>query len=102
MTTSVEAVSEKGVLRPLEPLKLAEGSRVSIVLEPLEARLIAMREAMSDHFSSPTWKRQRRISSMSTRRRLVPSGHIARRCFNEPVTKTNSMRRTTWREGLKK
>ena len=49
MTTSIEAVYEQGVLRPIKPLKLAEGARVAIVLlEPVEAKLNAMREAMSD------------------------------------------------------
>lgn len=49
MTTSIEAVYEQGVLRPLKPLSLAEGTRVAIVLvEPNAAKLTAMREAMSD------------------------------------------------------
>ena len=49
MSTSIEAVYELGVLRPLIPLGLAEGTRVEIILiEPLEAKLAVMREAMID------------------------------------------------------
>jgi len=49
MSISIEAVYEQGVLRPLLPLGLAEGTRVEIILiEPLEAKLAVMREAMSD------------------------------------------------------
>jgi len=49
MSTSIEAVYEEGVLRPLEPLDLREGARVSLlVIEPVTARLSAVREAMSD------------------------------------------------------
>jgi predicted DNA-binding antitoxin AbrB/MazE fold protein len=49
MTTSVEAVYEQGVLRPLTPLNLAEGTKITIVLlEPIAAKLAGMREAMSD------------------------------------------------------
>ena len=49
MTTSIEAVYEQGVLRPLEPLALPEGTKVAIlVLEPTTAKLAAVREAMSD------------------------------------------------------
>lgn len=49
MTTSIEAVYEQGVLRPLKPLGLAEGTKVAIVLlEPMAAKLVAVREAMSD------------------------------------------------------
>ena len=49
MTTSIEAVYEQGVLRPLKPLALAEGTRVAFVLvEPVTVKLAAMREAMSD------------------------------------------------------
>jgi predicted DNA-binding antitoxin AbrB/MazE fold protein len=49
MATSIEAVYEQGVLRPLRPLDLAEGTRVAIVLvEPIAARLMAVQEAMSD------------------------------------------------------
>lgn len=49
MTTSIEAVYEQGVLRPLRPLDLAEGVKIVIVLiEPIEAKLAAMRAAMSD------------------------------------------------------
>lgn len=32
MTTTVEAIYEAGVLRPLEPLDLAEGTRVAVTL----------------------------------------------------------------------
>lgn len=49
MSTSIEAVYELGVLRPLIPLGLAEGTRVEIILiKPLEAKLAVMREAMTD------------------------------------------------------
>ena len=49
MATSIEAVYERGVLRPLKPLGLAEGTKVAIVLvEPIAAKLSAVREAMSD------------------------------------------------------
>ena len=49
MTTSIEAVYEQGVLRPLKPLGLAEGTRVDIILvEPNALKLTAVREAMSD------------------------------------------------------
>jgi predicted DNA-binding antitoxin AbrB/MazE fold protein len=49
MTTSIEAIYEQGVLRPLEPLALPEGTKVAIlVLEPTTAKLAAVREAMSD------------------------------------------------------
>jgi len=49
MTTSVEAVYEQGVLRPLTPLNLAEGTKITIVLlEAIAAKLAVMREAMSD------------------------------------------------------
>jgi predicted DNA-binding antitoxin AbrB/MazE fold protein len=49
MTTSVEAIYEQGVLRPLTPLDLAEGTKITIVLlEPIAAKLAVMREAMSD------------------------------------------------------
>ena len=49
MTTSIEAIYEHGVLRPLQPLLLAEGMKVEIILlSPDAARLAAMREAMSD------------------------------------------------------
>lgn len=49
MATSIEAVYERGVLRPLKPLSLAEGTKVAIVLvEPIAAKLSAVREAMSD------------------------------------------------------
>lgn len=49
MSTSIEAVYEQGVLRPLRPLSLPEGAKVEIILaEPMEAKLAAMREAVSD------------------------------------------------------
>jgi predicted DNA-binding antitoxin AbrB/MazE fold protein len=49
MTISVEAIYEEGVLRPLRPLDLAEGTKIAILLvEPIAAKLEAMREAMSD------------------------------------------------------
>ncbi|MGH8478312.1 MAG: antitoxin family protein [Gammaproteobacteria bacterium] len=49
MTTPVEAVYEQGVLRPITPLNLAEGTKITIVLlEPIAAKLALMREAMSD------------------------------------------------------
>jgi predicted DNA-binding antitoxin AbrB/MazE fold protein len=49
MSTSIEAVFEQGVLRPLKPLGLPEGTRIAIVLlEPMAAKLTTMREAMSD------------------------------------------------------
>jgi predicted DNA-binding antitoxin AbrB/MazE fold protein len=49
MSTSIEVVYEQGVLRPLKPLDLAEGSKVEIVLvEPVAAKLGAVRKAMSD------------------------------------------------------
>jgi predicted DNA-binding antitoxin AbrB/MazE fold protein len=49
MSASIEAVYEQGVLRPLIPLGLAEGTRVEIILiEPLEAKLAVMREAIND------------------------------------------------------
>lgn len=49
MTTSIEAIYEHGVLRPLQPLALAEGMKVEIILlSSDDARLAVMREAMSD------------------------------------------------------
>lgn len=71
MTTQLEAIYEQGVLRPLQPLDLAEGVKVEIILvsplkkrapyeilsaisamplevEPPSAKLAAMRDAMSD------------------------------------------------------
>lgn len=49
MSTSIEAVYEQGMLRPLMPLDLAEGTKVEIILiEPLAAKLAVMREAVSD------------------------------------------------------
>ena len=37
MQTTIQAVYENGSLRPLEPLRLAEGARVEITVTPLEA-----------------------------------------------------------------
>lgn len=34
MTTTFEAVYEKGVLRPLQPVQLAEGSQVEVTVRP--------------------------------------------------------------------
>ncbi|MDX2043464.1 MAG: antitoxin family protein [Acidobacteriota bacterium] len=49
MNTAIEAVYEKGLLRPLRQLNLVEGEKVSVVLiEPVETKLDAMREAMND------------------------------------------------------
>jgi predicted DNA-binding antitoxin AbrB/MazE fold protein len=49
MNTSIEAVYEQGVLRPLEPLALPEGTKVAIVvLDTDAAKLAVVREAMSD------------------------------------------------------
>ncbi len=49
MNTTIEAVYENGILRPLRQLNLIEGEKVSVVLvEPAETKLAAMREAMSD------------------------------------------------------
>lgn len=49
MSTAIEAVYEKGLLRPLRQLNLVEGEKVSVVLIELsETKLAAMREAMSD------------------------------------------------------
>ena len=49
MTISVEAIYEGGVLRPLWPLDLAEGTKIAVLLaEPISAKLEVMREAMRD------------------------------------------------------
>jgi predicted DNA-binding antitoxin AbrB/MazE fold protein len=49
MTISVEAIYEGGVLRPLWPLDLAEGTKIAVLLvEPIAAKLEVMREAMND------------------------------------------------------
>jgi predicted DNA-binding antitoxin AbrB/MazE fold protein len=49
MNISVEAIYEGGVLRPLWPLVLAEGTKVAVFLvEPIDAKLEVMREAMND------------------------------------------------------
>ena len=49
MITPIEAVYEQGILRPLKPLELAEGTMVAIVLlEPDAARPGVLSEAMSD------------------------------------------------------
>jgi predicted DNA-binding antitoxin AbrB/MazE fold protein len=39
MTRKVPAVYEQGVLKPLEPLALPEGQRVTVTVEPVEERL---------------------------------------------------------------
>ncbi len=49
MRMSVEAIYEGGVLRPLWPLDLAEGTKIAVLLvEPIAAKMEVMREAMSD------------------------------------------------------
>lgn len=49
MNTAIEAVYEKGLLRPLRQLDLAEGEQVSVVfVESADAKLVEIREAMSD------------------------------------------------------
>ena len=49
MSTAIEAVYEKGLLRPLRQLDLVEGEKVSMVLvESEDAKLAEMREAMND------------------------------------------------------
>jgi predicted DNA-binding antitoxin AbrB/MazE fold protein len=49
MSTAIKAVYEKGPLRPLQQLELAEGEKVSVVLfGPMETKLVTMRVAMSD------------------------------------------------------
>ena len=49
MTKSVEAIYEGGVLRPLWPLDLAEGTKIAVLLvELIAAKLEVMREAMND------------------------------------------------------
>ena len=49
MSTAIEVVYEKGLLRPLQQLELDEGEKVSVVLVgPTETKLAAMREAMRD------------------------------------------------------
>ena len=49
MTISVEAIYEGGVLRPLWPLDLAEGTKITVILaEPIAAKLEVMRAAMRD------------------------------------------------------
>jgi predicted DNA-binding antitoxin AbrB/MazE fold protein len=49
MTISIEAIYEGGVLRPLWPLDLAEGTKIAVLLvEPITAKMEVMREAMSD------------------------------------------------------
>lgn len=37
MRTAIEAIYENGMLRPLEPLALAEHARVLVSVEPVEA-----------------------------------------------------------------
>ena len=49
MSTAIEAVYEKGLLRPLRQLDLAEGEKISVILvESADAKLAEMREAMND------------------------------------------------------
>jgi predicted DNA-binding antitoxin AbrB/MazE fold protein len=49
MAISIEAIYEGGVLRPLWPLDLAEGTKIVVLLvEPIAAKLEVMREAMND------------------------------------------------------
>jgi predicted DNA-binding antitoxin AbrB/MazE fold protein len=49
MTGTIEAIYERGLLRPLQPLTLSEGMRVAIILlEPAATKVAVMREAMSD------------------------------------------------------
>lgn len=49
MTTTIEVIYERGLLRPLQPLALAEGAKVEITLRtPDTDKLAAMREAMND------------------------------------------------------
>lgn len=49
MSTAVEAVYEKGLLRPLRQLNLTEGEMVSVILvKPADTKLAEMREAMND------------------------------------------------------
>jgi predicted DNA-binding antitoxin AbrB/MazE fold protein len=49
ITTQIEAIYEQSRLRPLQPLDLAEGMKVEIiVIAPVAAKLAAMREAMND------------------------------------------------------
>jgi len=51
MSTAIEAVYEKGLLRPLQRLELTEGEKVSVILiQPGNAKLAEMREAMNDPF----------------------------------------------------
>ncbi|MGH9840271.1 MAG: antitoxin family protein [Blastocatellia bacterium] len=49
MTGTIEAVYEQGILRPLQPLALAEGMKVDLILlESESAKIAVMREAMID------------------------------------------------------
>jgi len=49
MTILVKAIYERGVLRPLWPLDLAEGTKIAVLLvEPIATKLEVMREAMND------------------------------------------------------
>ena len=49
MTTTVEVIYEHGLLRPLQPLTLTEGTKAKVTLRTPDAdKLAAMREAMSD------------------------------------------------------
>ena len=47
MTTTIRAIYEKGMLRPIRPLSLAEGQNVEVTLnaEPMDEVLVRMRAA---------------------------------------------------------
>lgn len=69
MTISVEAIYEQGVLRPLWPLDLAEGTKIAVLLaEPIAAKLEVMRETMNDPLFLAEWRKWRKISSTLTPR----------------------------------
>ena len=49
MTTTIEVIYERGLLRPLQPLALAEGAKAEFTLRaPDTDKLAVMREAMND------------------------------------------------------
>lgn len=53
MSKQIQAVYERGVIRPLEPVALTEGEELDVVLLPRrkeqhEAKVVAMQEAMCD------------------------------------------------------
>ena len=49
MTTTIEVIYERGLLRPLQPLTLTEGTKAKVTLRtPDPDKLAAMREAMND------------------------------------------------------